>query len=102
MRGLHDHRNVDAGLAHPRQHAEAVEIGHDEIEHDAVEALAAGEQRRGLVAALGDHRLVAELAHHVVEQAALDRIVIDDENTRGHGNTPNATVPFRGSLRGLP
>ena len=31
---------VDAGLAHPRQHAETVEIGHHEIEHDAVEALA--------------------------------------------------------------
>ena len=102
MRGLHDHRHGAAGLAHPRQHAEPVEIGHHEIEHDAVEALGAGEQRRGLIAALGDRRLVAELPHHVVEQAALNRIVVDNENTRGHGNTPNATVPFRGSLRGLP
>ena len=57
---------------------------------------------RRLVAALGDRRLVAELPHHVVEQTALDRIVIDDENASGHGKTPNATVPFRGSLRGLP
>ena len=85
MRGLHDHRHGAAGLAHPRQHAEAVEIGHDEIEHHAVEALAAGQQRRGRFAALGDHRLVAELAHHVVEQAALNGIVIDDENASGHG-----------------
>ncbi len=40
--GLHDHRHGRAGLAHPRQHAEPVEIGHHQIEHDAVEALAAG------------------------------------------------------------
>jgi hypothetical protein len=45
---------------------------------------------------------VAELPHHIVEQAALNGIVVDNENTSGHGNTPNATVPFRGSLRVLP
>ena len=101
--GLHDHRNGVAGLAQPRQHAEAIEIGHDQIEHDAIEALAAGQQGGRRFAAVGNDRLVAELAHHVVEQAALNRIVIDNENSRGHGNTPNAkpmaTVPFRGNLR---
>ncbi len=84
MRGLHDHRHIAARLAHPRQHAEPVEIGHDEIEHHAVESLAAGQQRRGLIAAFGDSRLMAEFPHHVVEQAPLNRIVIDDENTRTH------------------
>ena len=86
MRGLHDHRHVLAGLAHARQHAEAIEIGHDEIEHHAVEALAvrsAASRPASPLSAID--RLVAELPHHVVEQAALDGIVIDDENTRGHG-----------------
>ena len=40
MRGLHDHRHAQAGLAHARQHAEAVEIGHHEVEHHAVDARA--------------------------------------------------------------
>ncbi len=40
VRGLHDHRDGEAGLAHPGEHAEAVEIGHHEIEHDGVDARA--------------------------------------------------------------
>ena len=47
----------------------------------------AGEQRRGRVAAFGDDRLVAELAHHVVEQPALHGIVVDDQNTLTHHAT---------------
>ncbi len=39
------------------------------------------ENGRGLIAALGDHGVVAELAHHVFEQTPLHRIVVDDENT---------------------
>ena len=38
MGGLHDDRNVAARLAHARQHAEPVEIGHHQIEHHAVDA----------------------------------------------------------------
>ena len=61
--GLHDHRHGDAGLAQPRQHAEAVEIGHHQVEHDAIEAARPTRSARDrLLAALGDHRLVAELA----------------------------------------
>ena len=37
MRGLHDHRDGEPGLAHAREHAEAVEIGHHEIEDDGVD-----------------------------------------------------------------
>ena len=50
-------------------------------------AVRAGEQRRGRVAAFGDDRLVAGLAHHVVEQPALHGIVIDDQNTLTHDAT---------------
>ena len=56
---------------------------------------------RGL-AAVDHDRLVAELPHHVVEQAPLDGIVVDDENTSGHGHYSNATVPFRSTLRRWP
>jgi hypothetical protein len=102
VRGLHDHRHVDAVLAQARQHAEAVEIGHDEIEHDAVAALGAGQLSDGLIAALGKHRLVAELAHHVVEQTTLDRIIVDDENTRDHGIPRTQLCRFDAPCTGLP
>ena len=45
---------------------------------------AAAEQRHGRIAAVGDDGLVAEALDHGLEQAALDRIVIDDEHGFGH------------------
>ena len=100
---------VAAGFAHARQDAEPVEIGHHQIEHHAVDAgaVGAGEQVGGLVAALGQQGPVAETLHHGFEQAALDRIVIDDEHGFGHGPLTlyrfGAMSPFRlnGLLNGL-
>jgi hypothetical protein len=54
MGGLQDDRNVEAGFAHARQHAEAVEIGHHQVEHHAVDVLRAAEQCHGRIAALSD------------------------------------------------
>jgi nickel-responsive transcriptional regulator NikR len=88
---VYDHRYGIADLPQARQHAEAIEVGHDEVEHDAVEAVAAEQHGRRRFAGLGDRGLMAELANHVVEQPALDRIVVDNENASGHGNTPYAT-----------
>ena len=102
MRGLHDHRHVDRGLAHFRQHAHAVEIGHDQIEDHAIDprAVGSGEQRQRGVAGVARQRLVFELVQHPFEEPALHRIVIDNED--GHafpgGRTADA-VPFRGTLR---
>ncbi len=78
---------VQAGLAHTGEHAEAVEIGHHEVEDDAIDSrLVGAEQRRhGRIPALGDHGLVAEAAGHVLDQAALHRIVIDDQYDFRHG-----------------
>ena len=86
VRGLHDHRDAQARLAHPGEHAQAVEIGHHEVENDGIDArgLGAGEQLGGGIAAFGKDRLVAGLAHHVIEKAAGDGIVIDDQNTLTH------------------
>src|SRR5581483_3798239 len=51
-----------------------------------------GAARRGGVAAFGNDRIVAESAHHVVQQAALYRIVVDDQNPLGH-DALHKTVP---------
>ncbi len=53
VRGLHDHRHVDCGLAHFGEHAHAVEIGHDQIEDHAIDVRAPsgpGEHRQRGVA----------------------------------------------------
>ncbi len=72
----------------PAEDAHAVEIGHDEVEDDAADpgAVRALEQAPRRLAAVGEHRLVAEAADHGVEQPALDRIVVGYENTRGHSS----------------
>ena len=83
MGGLHDHRDRQARRAHLAEHAEPVEIGHHEVEHDRIDArvLGAGEQRGRRIAALGHDRLVARARDHVFQEPPLHRIVIDDENT---------------------
>ncbi len=100
MSGLHDDRDGEPGLAHARQHAEPVEVGHHQVENDSVDAdgFRAGQDPCGIVAAIGDDRLVAEPAHHIVEETALHGIVIDDEDTLGHDSPQPATVYRIGAL----
>ena len=102
--GLHDHRHGEARFADARQHAQAVEIGHHEIEHDRVDAAAVGpgeECRRG-IAAFGDHRLVARARDHAFEESPLHRIVVDDQNPLTHDATSNdKLVPNWGTLAEL-
>ena len=45
------------------------------------------EQRGRGIAALGDDRLVAGARDHVLEEPALHRIVVDDEDTLGHDDS---------------
>src|SRR6185503_18685028 len=47
-------------------------------------------------APIGGHHVVAEAARHAFEQAALHRVVIDDQNEFGHGDSA-ATVPIWGA-----
>jgi hypothetical protein len=86
VRRLHDHRHVQACLAHFREHAKAVEVGHHEIEHDRVDPRAvAGEHKlEGGVATFHGNGVVAETARHAFDQPALHRVVVDDENGLGH------------------
>ena len=82
MRGLHDDRNVQARLAHAREHAIAVEIRHHEVEDHAIDArgIWAGEGRDRGVAAVRDHHLVTEAARHVFQETPLYRIVVYYQN----------------------
>ncbi len=68
------------------------------ITQSIARAVGSGEQRQRRVAAVARQRLVLELVQHALEQPALHRIVIDNEN--GHANPrPRAmAVPFRGTL----
>ncbi len=95
--GLDNDRGVEAGLAHPRHHAEAVEVRHHQIEHDAVDrgGLIAGEQGEGGVAAFGGQRPVAETLDHGFNQPTLNRIVIDDQHNLRHEHS-KATEPGAG------
>ena len=94
MGGLHDDGDVEAGLAHARQDAEAVEVGHHQVEHHAVDGLRPAEQLQGRVAALGGDGLVAEALDHGLEQAALDRVVVDNKHGYGHWTSRrSAAVP---------
>jgi hypothetical protein len=63
---------------------------------------AAEEGYRGITAV--DHeRLVAKLAHHVVKEPALHRIVVDDQNTLTHDATSHQynRVPIWGTVAEL-
>ncbi len=69
-------------LPQTRQDAETVEVRHHQVEDHAVDrgAVRPGEQRCAGVAAFGDHDLIAEFLQHALEEPALHRIVIDNEN----------------------
>ncbi len=94
MRGLHDYRNVASGLFHAGHHAEPVEVRHHQVEDHAVDPLAFGsaEEFRRRIAAIRSERLVAETLHHVFDEAALNRIVVDDQHDCGHWKL-QPTVP---------
>ena len=89
MRGLHDHRYGDGGLAQSGENAETVEVRHYQVENDAIDtrAVRPGEQRQCGVAIVERDRLIAELLQHALEQPALHRIVVDDED--GHQSPCN-------------
>ncbi len=89
MGGLHDDRQRDPGFPQPREHAETIEIRHDEVEHHHVDgrAIGAGEDRDRRVAAFGHQRVVAEAADHALDEPALYRVVVDDQNALTHDAT---------------
>ena len=86
VRGLDDHRGVEAALAHLGEHAEPVEARHHEVEEHHVGPLGA-QERKAVRAVLGHLRREAESPHRGLGEAALDRIVVHDEDGGGHGGS---------------
>ena len=92
------------GLAQPRQHAEPVEIRHHQIEDHAIDprAIGAAEQRQRRIAVVEHDGFIAGLLQHGLEEPALHRIVIDNED--GHLLVPSrlrcSTLCRFGSLCG--
>ena len=97
MRGLDDGGHGDPALAHPREHAHAVEVGHDEIEHEEIDRRPVGrlQPRQRRLAGFGRLDLIAETAHHRLEQPALDGIVVDYQNQGGHELSTGAALRGR-------
>ena len=75
-----------ARSAHRFEDAEPVDARHGKVEDDRRDVAAARpvEQVQRRLAAVGEDRLVAEFGDGALEQAALDGIVVDDENRGGH------------------
>ena len=71
------------------KHTEPVEVRHHQIENHAIDprAVGAAEQGQRRIAIVEHHRLVAGLLQHGLEQPALHRIVIDNED--GHLLVPS-------------
>ena len=103
MGGLHDHRHADRGLAHFGEHAESVEIGHHQIEDDAIDvcAVGSGEKFERRFAGVARQRAIVEFLQRRFEKPALHRIVVDNKNGHWLRLRPGVTMLSRfGSLWG--
>ena len=102
MCGLHDHRNVETSLADFDQYAHAIEARHHQIKYHGVNSRRVRRHQRGdrRIAAIDHNGLIAAFLQHVVEQPALDRVVVGYQNAGSHG-FPRAlqlSVSNRGTL----
>ena len=98
MRRLDDRGDGDIALAHPRQDPHAIEIGHDEVEDQEIDRrpIARLETRERGFAQFHAFGVVAKSSGHRLEQAPLNRIVINNEYESGH------RPPWRPLSRALP
>jgi hypothetical protein len=101
MRGLYDDWNPQPVFPQLRENAQPVEARHDQIKHHGIDVPALViEHGDGSIAGLCDEGLVAELAHHIVEESALHGIVIDDQDSLTH-TQPRYRVPNWGNVADL-
>src|ERR1700719_3346417 len=94
MGGLDNHRCLEPSIPHSAEHTETIEIRHHEIKHNAIVRCARGREHclEGGFAAVDRRGLVTGLANNVLNQSALDGVVIDDEDTLNHvGSKSRAT-----------
>ncbi len=85
VRGLHDDRRDRLALQ-PLEHRHAVDAGHDEIEEDERDRAAIGpfEHFESLLSGVRGFGFEAEALDGLFEDAALGRIIVNDENTLCH------------------
>jgi len=83
LRRLHDHRQVAVLDGEAFEKLEPVHARHHQIEDDQVDGFAArlGQAIEPGLGAVGGRRFVAEPPDHVLEDAPLGGIVIDDKNS---------------------
>ncbi len=88
VRRLHDDRRHALGMADTLEHGHPVDAGHDEIEENERNRLAilAFKNLEGLLARTAGLGLESEPLDRLFENTSLGRIVIDDQNTLGHGH----------------
>ena len=92
MGGLNDDGDVEAGVAYARKNAHAVEARHHEVEQHGIDGrrIRVDQARDGAFAALHHDGLVAAALHHVLDKAALDRVVISNQDSFCHGDSRRA------------
>ena len=102
MGGLHDDGKLAVHLAQLGENPHAVEIGHDEVEDDQRDrvAVGAGKQGDGSFAAFERDGRVAHALNRCGQQAALDGIVVDDEDGGRHERAAGSLSGVKLSLCG--
>ena len=102
VRRLHDDRKLAVHLAQLGQNPHAVEVGHHEVEDDQRHrvAVGAGEQGDGGLTALDGDGGVAHALHRRAQQAALDGVVVDDEDGGRHDRPAGSRSGWKLSLCG--
>jgi hypothetical protein len=94
VRRLDDCRDRDVALAHAREHAHAVEIGHHEVENEEIDRRPVDrlKTRQRAFARIHGFRIVTKPPRRRFEQSALDGIVIGNENEGGHRHPSGGLV----------
>jgi hypothetical protein len=87
LRRLHDDRAFGAHRGQPLEELQPVHARHHEVEHDEIDRLPARarQERQPRLAAVDGEGIEAEALGHFFQDAALGRIVVDDEDAWGHG-----------------
>ena len=94
MRGLHDDRRHAWLVGDAVEHRHAIDTWHNKVEEHEGNAtvIRAFENLQGLVAGTASLGLEAKTFDRLFENTTLGRIVIDDQNTLGHGTLLYSTV----------
>ncbi|MNV61670.1 hypothetical protein D3C71_1541880 [compost metagenome] len=83
--GQHQHRGAVTALAHAGQHAQPIQFGQADIEHDQIERLVAQHARRGQSVALPIHGMPTA-AHAADDRVGQVRVVFHQQDAHRSGS----------------